>query len=165
MVLDELARRRELSFGRRQNGALVAEFRLGGCNVLLAKPQNYMNRSGAAVSELVRFYQLPLRQLLLVFDDIDLPTGVIRLRPAGGSAGQNGAQSVIDRLGTQDFPRLRVGVDRPPGKKAAANYVLRPFSQEQWELMEFTIPRAADAVETFVLDGIDAAMNQFNGGV
>lgn len=165
MVLDELARRHQVAFTRRQGRSLVSDLRLDDRQVLLAKPQTYMNLSGAAVGELVRFYQLPLARLLLVFDDIDLPTGTIRLRPSGGSAGQNGAQSVIDHLGSEGFPRLRLGVDRPPGRRAAASYVLRQFTKEQAEIMDITIPRAADAVETFVREGIEAAMNKFNGAV
>jgi len=163
MVLDELARRYELLFSRQQAQALVVDLRLGERQVLLAKPKTYMNLSGNSVGQLLNFYQIPDERFILVFDDIDLPIGTLRIRPGGGSAGQNGAKSVIQRLGTQEFPRLRIGVDRPPGKKAAANYVLRPFSKEQQEVMEFVLPRAADAVEEFVRAGIDAAMNKFNG--
>jgi PTH1 family peptidyl-tRNA hydrolase len=122
-----------------------------------------MNLSGGAVSALVRFYQVPLAQLLVVFDEIDLPLGTLRLRPDGGSAGHGGMNSIIQHLGTEAFPRLRLGVGRPPGSKAAAGYVLKDFRGEDLEIITVTLDRAADAVECYLLDGLVTAMNRFNG--
>ncbi len=125
-----------------QNKALVGAGVIGDAKVVLAKPQTYMNLSGEAVSGLMRFYKIPAENLMVVHDDIDLPFGVLRLRPGGGSAGQKGVQSIIDRIGGQDFPRLRVGIGRPPGSRGGAGYVLKNFSpEEQKDLVYITIMR------------------------
>lgn len=109
MVLDELARRQQVAFTRRRGKALQADFRLGSAQVLLAKPQTFMNMSGEAAQRLLRYFHLPLQKTLVVFDDLDLPTAALRMRPLGGSAGHKGMQSVIDRLGSRAIARLRVG--------------------------------------------------------
>lgn len=164
MLLDRLVERHGLpAFTRRQGKALITTGSLAGEAVVLAKPQTYMNLSGEAVAPLVRFYQVPLERLLVCFDDIDLPVGTLRLRAEGGSSGQGGMKSVIQHLGTEAFPRLRLGVGRPPGVKTAANYVLKDLRGEELELMGVTLDKAADAVECFVQEGIVAAMNRFNG--
>jgi peptidyl-tRNA hydrolase, PTH1 family len=164
MALDRVVERHQLmGFTKRQGKALITTATLDGAPVILAKPQTYMNASGEAVSSLLRFYDLPLDRLLVCFDDIDLPVGTIRIRPEGGSAGQNGMKSVIRHLGTEAFPRLRLGVGRPPGKKNAAAHVLRDFKQAELEIINVTLDKAVDAIETFVKDGIILAMSRFNG--
>ena len=162
MVLDELARRKQLAFSSRRDKALQTDFRLGSAQVLLAKPQTFMNMSGEAAQRLLHYFHLPLQKTLVVFDDLDLPTAALRMRPLGGSAGHKGMQSVIDRLGSRAIPRLRVGIDRPPGKMDPAAYVLQPFSDEQQELIDAALPRAAEAIETFVRTDIESAMSAFN---
>ncbi len=162
MVLDELARRKQLAFSSRRDKALQTDFRLGSAQVLLAKPQTFMNMSGEAAQRLLHYFHLPLQKTLVVFDDLDLPTAALRMRPLGGSAGHKGMQSVIDRLGSRAIPRLRVGIDRPPGKMDPAAYVLQPFSDEQQELIDAALPRAAEAIETFVSTDIDSAMSALN---
>jgi PTH1 family peptidyl-tRNA hydrolase len=164
MLLDRLVQRHGfLGFSRRQGKALITTGAIANAAVILAKPQTFMNLSGEAVSSLLRFYALPLDRLLVCLDDIDLPVGTLRLRPDGGSAGQGGLQSIIEQLGTEAFPRLRIGVGRPPGAKAAAHYVLRDFKGEELEFINQTLDRAADAVQCFVTDGLIVAMNRFNG--
>jgi PTH1 family peptidyl-tRNA hydrolase len=164
ILLDRLVEKHRLmGFSKRQGKALITTGTIGGAPVVLAKPQTFMNLSGESVGPLVRFYDLPLERLLVCLDDIDLPLGTLRLRPDGGSAGQNGLQSIIQNLGTEAFPRLRMGVGRPSGSKAAAGYVLRDFRGEDLELFNVVLDRAADAVETFVRDGLVTAMNRFNG--
>jgi len=164
MLLDRLVERHKwLGFTKRQGKALINTGLLGQVPVILAKPQTFMNLSGEAVSSLLRFYDLPLERLLVVVDEIDLPLGTLRLRPDGGSAGHNGMRSIIEQLGTEVFPRLRVGVGRPPGVKAAAGYVLRDFRGEDLEIMNLTLDKAADAVECFVREGLVTAMNRYNG--
>jgi PTH1 family peptidyl-tRNA hydrolase len=121
-----------------------------------------MNLSGQAVSALVKFYKIPIENLMIVYDDVDLPFGKIRIRPYGGSAGQKGVVSIIDRLGTNEFPRLRMGLGRPPGRMQAASYVLRDFSQEELDFLPEILDRGADAVLTFVSLGLVTAMNQYN---
>ncbi len=164
LLLDRLVERHKwLGFTRRQGKALITTGQLGQTPLVLAKPQTFMNLSGEAVGSLVRFYDLPLERLLVCLDEIDLPLGTLRLRPEGGSAGHNGLRSIIEQLGTEAFPRLRLGVGRPPGSKAAAGYVLRDFRGEDLEIMRLALDKAVEAVECFVQDGIVAAMNRYNG--
>lgn len=161
-VLDRLAARHGLSFSRTMHRALVAEGRIEGRRVLLAKPLTYMNNSGEAVGALVRYFNIPLEQVLVVYDDMDLPPGTIRLRPKGGSGGQRGVQSIIHHLGTEAFPRLRIGIGRPPERMDAAAYVLQNFSPDEETIMEEVRERAVDAIETWLRDGLQTAMNRFN---
>lgn len=137
--------------------------------IVLAKPMTYMNASGEAVAALASFYKIAPADILVVHDDLDLPLGRIRLRPGGSAGGQKGVASIIARLGTDGFHRLRIGISRPgaPGSDAPpsmdpADYVLRPFSADQEAEMVFVRQRAADAIETWLALGIEAAMNRFN---
>lgn len=163
MLVDRLAERLGASFGRMESKALVTKADYQGKRLVLVKPQTYMNLSGQPVSSLVRFYKVPLGNLLLVYDDVDLPLGTLRIRPEGGSAGHKGMKSTIERLGSQEFPRLRIGIDRPPGRKAAADYVLQNFSKDQAGRLPQVLDRAVDAVLSFVTEGLDTAMNKYNG--
>ncbi len=163
MLLDRLSKRLGEAFGQVQSKALVAKPTYLEERVILVKPQTYMNDSGKAVSSLVRFYQVPLPNLLVAYDDVDLPLGTLRLRPGGGSAGQKGMQSIIARLGTEEFPRLRIGTGRPPGRKQAAEYVLQNFRPEERGLLDETLDRAVEAALTFLEFGLERAMNTFNG--
>jgi PTH1 family peptidyl-tRNA hydrolase len=163
MLLDQLAERLEVRFSRLESNALVTKGDYQRARAILAKPQTYMNLSGNAVSALQRFYKVPLENLMVVYDDVDLPLGTIRMRPFGGAAGQKGMKSIIERLGTQNFPRLRIGVGRPPGRMSAADYVLQNFSNDEAELLDLTLQRATNAVLIFITEGLDAAMNQYNG--
>lgn len=121
-----------------------------------------MNLSGQPVGSLVKFYKIPLENLMVVYDDVDLPFGRIRIRPSGGSAGQKGAASIIERLGTKDFPRLRLGIGHPPGRKGAASYVLRDFSGEDADFLPQILDRAADGVLTYITEDLETAMNRYN---
>jgi PTH1 family peptidyl-tRNA hydrolase len=165
-VIDLFAARHRLSFDKAQKRARVTQgpVTLAGWSgrVLLAKPITYMNASGEAVGPLAKFYRVPPVDILVVFDDLDLPVGRLRLRPDGGSSGQKGVKSIIQALGTESFSRLRVGIGRPPGQMDPADYVLQPFSAAQEEEMAFVRMKAADAIEAWLAQGIDAAMNQFN---
>jgi len=163
MLLNRLSIKLGEGFSQVQSKALVAKPTYRGERVILAKPQTYMNDSGKSVSSLVRFYKVPLSNLLISYDDVDLPLGTIRLRPSGGSAGHKGMQSIIECLGSDELPRLRIGTSRPPGKKEAADYVLNNFPPEGVELLDETLNRAVNAVLMFIQEGLDKAMNQFNG--
>jgi peptidyl-tRNA hydrolase, PTH1 family len=123
-----------------------------------------MNLSGQAVSALVRFYKVPLSQFIVIHDDIDLPLGTLRIRPGGGSAGQKGMASIIEKLGTPDFARMRIGIGRPSGFRDAAGYVLEEFSAGEKIVLAQVLERVVSAYKTFVEQGLNAAMNQFNGG-
>ncbi len=160
--LARLAAAHNLEFGRRQKNARVARGEIGGVPVLLAIPQTFMNESGRAVAPLARFYQVPPERLMVVYDDLDLPLGAIRIRPDGGSGGHRGMQSVIEHLGTQKFPRLRIGIGRPPGRMDPADYVLQDFSPEEELVVEEAIARAVAAIQTWLTEGLEKAMSEYN---
>jgi len=164
-VVDELARRYGLAFGKKERKAVAATGAIHGKKVILAQPQTYMNLSGEAVRALADFYKIELPHILVISDDIDIPLGTVRLRKNGGAGGQGGMKSVIQHLGTQDFNRLRFGVSRPPGKMQAKDYVLGAFHGDEAILAAQVIDRAADAVETWLRDGIDLAMTRHNGDI
>jgi peptidyl-tRNA hydrolase, PTH1 family len=138
-----------------------------GVRVLLCQPQTFMNLSGEAVGALVNFYQMPrpLSGLLVVVDDADLPLGEIRLRPAGGAGGHHGLESIGQHLGTDEYARLRLGIGRADGAREITGHVLGRFAADEAALMEKVLVRAADQVECWLADGIEKAMNQFNGSV
>ena len=165
MLLDRLAVKLNVRFTRLQSRALVGNATYAERKIILAKPQTFMNLSGQSVQGLVHFYKLPLSNLLIAHDDLDLSPGTIRIRPDGGSAGQKGMTSILERLGTDDFPRLRLGIGRPPGQMQAPDYVLQEFSNADLALVDETLNRAMEAVLTFVTEGLDAAMNKYNGGI
>mgnify|MGYP000681002036 CR=1 FL=1 len=159
--LDRLAAAWGLSFSRRKHKALLAEGEIAGLKVILAKPQTFMNLSGQAVERLAHFYRLPPENILVIYDDLDLPLGKIRLRPKGGSGGHKGMKSIIEHLGTQNFPRLRVGIGRPTHGDPV-DYVLSDFAPDQRITMEEVYGRVISAVELWLKEGIEAAMNKHN---
>lgn len=160
--LDRLARAHNLEFTKRQCRALLALGEIGGCKVLLAKPLTYMNLSGEAVNPLAHRYEISLVDLLVIHDDLDLPLGVIRLRQRGGAGGHKGVLSIIEALGSQDFPRLRVGIGRPPAGQDPVDYVLSDFAPEEGTAIEGVYERVVAAVECWLTEGIVEAMNRHN---
>lgn len=165
MLLDRLAKEMGTDFRRRQAGSLVTDGRIDDLRVILAKPQGFMNTSGGPLASLVRFFRIPLAHLIVAHDDLDIPLGTLRLRGSGGSAGHRGMQSIISRLGSQDFPRLRIGIGRPPGRMDPADYVLKDFSEDEQELLGLTLDKATACVRAVMLEGLDLAMTRFNGPV
>ncbi len=165
MVVDRLSVKLNAHFTRLQSKALVASATYSERKIILAKPQTFMNLSGQSVQGLVHFYKLPLTNILIAHDDLDLPPGTIRIRPDGGSAGQKGMTSIIERLGTDEFARLRLGIGRPPGQMQAPDYVLQDFSNADLKIIAETLNRAVDAALEFVVNGLDAAMNKYNGTI
>jgi PTH1 family peptidyl-tRNA hydrolase len=162
-VVEALARAHHLSFSRQKGfQARVAEGRIAGRRAILAKPQTFMNLSGRAVGRLVRARGIEIEGLLVVYDDLDLPLGRLRLRPEGGAGGHKGMRSILDTLGNQAFPRLRIGIGRPPGQMDPADYVLRPFRTEEEPALVQVVARAVAAVECWLAEGLVAAMDQFN---
>jgi PTH1 family peptidyl-tRNA hydrolase len=149
--------------GRSRGPSIVGEGEIAGQAVVLAQPTTMMNLSGKAVAQLVRSMNLrDLQNLLVVYDEMDLPLGTLRLRARGSAGGHNGIKSVIHALGTQDFPRLRVGVSRPPPDLDPVDYVLTRFRPEEKPVLEQAISAAADAIEWWVHAGTDDTMNRFN---
>lgn len=164
MVVDEMARRHQLAWAMAPShvpDAFVAR-RYGPAPYLLAKPLTFMNRSGDAVAGLVRYYGIAPADLLVVLDDVDLPFGRLRARARGSAGTHNGLRSVVDRLGTTDFPRLRLGVGRGDRRRDLADHVLATFEPDERAALEAFIARAADAAEMFAADDIGKVMNVYN---
>ena len=162
MIADRWVAAHALSFNKIQHHAIIAQGRRGEQRVIVAKPQTYMNDSGRAVGALLRFYKIPVAQLLVVFDDLDLPFGVIRLRADGGAGGHNGMRSIIQHLGGNQFARLRIGIGRPPGRMDPTAFVLQDFGRDETTELDALLDRAGQAIDTFLAAGITAAMNEFN---
>lgn len=162
MVIDRLGESIGCKLIKVQSKAIIGIGKIGDQKVILAKPQTFMNLSGQAVVGLLHFYKIDPSRLIVAHDDVDLPFGQTRMRPGGGSAGQKGIGSIIEKLGSPDFARLRMGVGRPPGQGEAADYVLKGFSKTDIEFLPEFINRGAEGLKSFVTDGIDNAMNKFN---
>lgn len=164
MVVDRLAARHGIDMKRVQSKAIVGSGRIDGRPVVLAKPQTFMNLSGEAVGPLVNYYKVPLAHILVVYDELDIPFGVLRLREKGGAGGHNGMRSIIQHLGNE-FARLRMGIGRPPGRMEAAAYVLQDFGRDELPLVSEMLATGVEAIESFVTEGIDLTMSRFNGPV
>ncbi len=163
MLVDRVSSRLKTRFLRLQSKALIASIIFQERKIILAKPQTFMNLSGQSVQGLMHFYKLPLENMLIAHDDLDLPVGTIRLRPDGRSAGQRGMKSAIERLGTDEFPRLRLGIGRPPGQMNAPDYVLQNFSISDLTIINETLDRAVEAALLWVTEGLEKAMTKYNG--
>ena len=164
MVLDILADRISASFKTHKANASVAEGRLGfgGPKIILAKPGTYMNNSGGPVSGLMKFYDVPLQNVIVVHDELDIDAGAVRVKQAGGHAGHNGLRDIIAATDSNDFVRVRVGIGRPPGRMDAADFVLKNFSAEERKELPLLLALSADAVEEIVTKGALEAMNSVN---
>jgi PTH1 family peptidyl-tRNA hydrolase len=163
LVVDELARRWRIDAARheRRCEGLLAEGSAAGQRVLLLKPTTFMNLSGRSVAAVWRFYKLALADVLIVHDDLDLPVGQIRLRAVGSAGGHKGLLDILRHLGSPEVPRLRIGIGKVH-QAATVEYVLSRFEPQEREIIEQALGRAADAVDCWLRDGIDAAMNAFN---
>ncbi|SHI64842.1 peptidyl-tRNA hydrolase [Desulfofundulus thermosubterraneus DSM 16057] len=165
MVVDRLARDLDIKIDRVFLRALVGQGQVAGQRLVLAKPLTYMNRSGEAVTALLNWYKLTPSQLLVVSDDLDLPTGRLRLRKSGGDGGHKGLRSIIELVGSREFARLRVGIGRPSGSDyQVVDWVLSRFTEEEGPLMEKAVADASKAIQVALTRGLDAAMNLFNAG-
>lgn len=162
MVADLIADKIETDFTATKHQALLAQGKWQGERILICKPQTYMNLSGQAVLSLVRWYKLSSENLLVIYDDLDLDVGRLRLRPAGSAGGQKGMAHIIQLLGTEQVKRMRLGIGRPPQGWQAADYVLSSFSDAEWEVLKELLPKAAEAALAVCAEGIDKAMNRFN---
>lgn len=160
MVAERLAERHGLRFKGSKHRADIARGMIAGVPVLLAMPLTYMNESGNAVSRLLSYYRIPLDRLLVVYDEIDLPFGTLRLRPSGSAAGNRGMRSIIQAVGSEEFARLRLGVGRPRGE--AVSHVLGRFPPEQAAQLPGLLDIAGDAVEAVITEGVEPSMNRFN---
>jgi peptidyl-tRNA hydrolase, PTH1 family len=161
-AVDLLARRHSVEWAAAPRGAqaLVANWRAAGA--IVAKPLTFMNLSGAAIVALLQFYKIEPADMLVIVDEVQLETGRIRVRPSGSAGGHNGLKSIIGSLGSDAFPRLRIGVGRGDTRRNLADHVLAKFDGEERSVIEDAIVRAADATELFIVEGIQPAMNRFN---
>ena len=164
LTVDELAERARVPVQKLKHRALTNTLEVGGVKVLLMKPVTYMNLSGEAVGEAARFYKLPPERVLVISDDVSLPLGKLRIRKGGSAGGHNGLKSIIQHLGTDQFPRIKVGVGQKPHPEYdMADWVLSKFAGEDLKTITEAIRKAADAVECLIQEGPDKAMNRFNG--
>ncbi|MEO1289119.1 MAG: aminoacyl-tRNA hydrolase [Chloroflexota bacterium] len=164
-VIDDLANRHNLTNFTTERKALTTSGRIKGQSVILAKPQTYMNLSGESVRALMDYYKVEIDNMIVIYDDIDLPFGTLRLRNTGGHGGQNGVRNIILHAGTKDFARVRFGIGRPPGKMKARDYVLQKFSGDDVIIAQQMIETASNAIEVWLEEGIGLAMSRFNGDV
>src|SRR6185436_2716441 len=165
MLIDRIAVRLNARGMKVQSKAIVMNTTHEERKLILAKPQTFMNLSGQSVQGLVHFYKIPLTNVMILSDDLDIPFGTVRIRASGGPGGQRGLSSILEKLGTKDVPRMRLGIGRPPGRMDPAAYVLQNFSRDDLQDISEILDRAADAVLAFVAHGLNKAMNEFNGDV
>jgi peptidyl-tRNA hydrolase, PTH1 family len=162
MVLDELARRVGGRFNSHKAGADLLETQLAGLRVIMARPRSFMNVSGPAVTATARYFKIPVTDLVVVHDDLDLDYGVLKLKRGGGEGGHNGLRSISACLGSKDYLRVRFGIGRPPGRMDPADFVLRDFSPAQRRELDLLVDRCADAVEQLLAQGLAATQNQLH---
>ncbi len=161
-AIDVLAEKHGIQITERKHKAFCGTGFIGGERVLLAKPQTFMNASGESLREAADFYKIRPEQVIVIYDDISLRVGQLRIRTKGSAGGHNGIKSIIAHLGSQDFPRIKIGVGAKPDRMDLADYVLSRFSQTDRQMMEDAFQDAADAVVFMLADGADAAMNRYN---
>ncbi|QJY45062.1 aminoacyl-tRNA hydrolase [Pseudonocardia broussonetiae] len=149
-------------FSKHRSNADVLEGRLAGRRVVLAKPRTYMNVSGGPVANLAKYFSVPVEDIVVVHDELDLGFGVVRLKRGGGEGGHNGLRSITSSIGTRDYLRVRFGIGRPPGRQDPADYVLKRFSGAETKELEFAVDLAADAAEALLADGLEPAQNRFH---
>lgn len=162
MVVDELARRKNASFGKEDRSATCAEFR-DGEKILLIKPTTYMNLSGFAVSAYANFYHIDPEDIAVIQDDMDMPVGQLRIRRKGSAGGHNGIKHITEQLGTDQFPRFKIGIGHPDrNNRAVINHVLRPFQGEEKAAIDEAVKEMADALESWIKEGIEECMQKYN---
>lgn len=170
-AIDELARQAGVTYWKNQLGALVATIQVhdpeaegGRREVVLVKPQSFMNTSGGPISKLCAQNKITVEELLVIHDELDIPEGDVRVKVGGGHAGHNGLRSIIDKMGSRDFSRIRTGIGNPPGRMAVADFVLKQFRPKELEDFENTCARAADAAGLALTQGVVYARDHVNGG-
>jgi len=164
MAIDSIAMNHGIKLSQVKHKAIVGDVRFGDHKLVLAKPQTYMNLSGDSVGPLAKFYKIDPAQILIIYDELDLPFGTVRIREKGSAGGHNGMKSVINHIG-KEFPRIRLGIGRPHGKMQVKGYVLQDFSKQEQPAVLDMLDRTLRAVETFANEGITLAMSRYNGSV
>lgn len=161
-VVNEIASRYMVSLERKKFDAIYGEAIIEGQKVMLIKPQTYMNLSGVAVKQFVDFYKIPMEQVIVIYDDMDIEKGTMKIRKKGGAGSHNGMKSVISQMGSEGFPRIRIGIGAPLHPHDRMNYVLEKLSKEEYTILEQGIQKASMAIIDMLKSGIDHAMNQYN---
>ena len=165
MLIDRIAVRLNARGMKVQSKAIVMTSAYEERKLILTKPQTFMNLSGQSVQGLAHFYKLPFANMMILSDDLDIPFGTIRIRASGGPGGQRGLSSILEKLGTKEVPRLRLGIGRPPGRMDPAAYVLQNFSRDEMQTLSEVLDHGVEAVLAYVTHGLNKAMNEFNGNV
>lgn len=161
-TINKIANKYNVSFDKKKFDALYVDTIIEGEKVILVKPQTYMNLSGTSVRQFVQFYKVPMDNLIIIYDDIDIDKGIVKIRKKGGPGTHNGMKSVEQEIATDTFPRVRVGIGQPTYKNDMINYVIGQVPKEEYEILEKGIQKAADAVIDIIKNGIDHAMNKYN---
>lgn len=161
-AIDILSEKFTIKVNKIKHKALIGDGTINGERVLLVKPQTFMNLSGESIRDVVEWYKVPMTRLIVIYDDIDLPVGRVRIRPQGSSGTHNGMRSVIFQLQSDDFPRIRIGIDKAPEGWDLADFVLSKFGPEDRKVINESIEKAAEAAAAIVISGVNAAMNKFN---
>lgn len=161
MVIDRLCKKLQVTIDQSKFKGLYTKFKYQGEDVILLKPQTYMNLSGESVQEIMRFFKIDIEDILVIYDDLDMPVGKLRLRQSGSAGGHNGIKNIIKHVGSQNFNRIRIGIDRHPYMDVV-NYVTSKFTKEQMPLIDEGIEKASEAVLLYLQKGFVASMNQFN---
>lgn len=164
LVIDQIAQKHRIQLDKKEFQSIYGKVRIGDREVLLAKPQTFMNLSGEAVARLVNFYKINLKQVLIIFDDMDLPFGTIRLKQSGSSGGHKGLASIINLLGTSQIPRLRIGIGKPQ-ELTVIDFVLAPFTESEQKLLKSVMTVGGEAAISFVTEGPEYTMRNYNGDV
>lgn len=162
-TIDCLGEIYNVNISKIKHKSVYGETRIGNEKVLLVKPQTYMNNSGISVMDIQKYYDIPTENIIVVYDDIDIGFGDLRIRPKGSAGSHNGMKSIIYHLQDDNFPRVRIGVGRPEGKQDLASFVLSRFNNEERGEIDTTIKDAAKAVECIIAQGVNKAMNEYNG--
>lgn len=161
-AINKIADKFNIEMNRTKFNSIYGNGNINGEKVILVKPQTYMNLSGQAVREFVNFYKVEKEELIVLYDDMDIDKGIIKIRKKGGAGSHNGMKSVVQELGTTDFPRIRIGIGEPEFKSDAINYVIGHVSDEEYEVLQKGIDTASVAVKEIITHGIDSAMNKLN---
>lgn len=161
MVIDRLCKKLQVTIDQNKFKGSYTKFKYQGEDVILLKPQTYMNLSGESVQEIMKFFKIDIKDILVIYDDLDMPVGKLRLRQSGSAGGHNGIKNIIKHVGSQNFNRIRIGIDRHPYMDVV-NYVTSKFTKEQMPLIDEGIEKASEAVLLYLQKGFVASMNQFN---